>query len=107
MLAAEDLANLYVIDGNTRMEIQSVMNQSSLKSIFSMKKVPDYDAQKRPYVLIKDSEYVSLFNTRLMKLLPLVRSKYDIDPLKVHNLFVTNYTDLEKKPMQSPSNQTD
>ena len=62
-----------------------------------MKKVPDYDPQHRPYVLFKDSDYISLFNTRLMKLLPLVRSKYDMNPLNVHNLSVTNYTKHDKR----------
>jgi hypothetical protein len=66
--------------------------------------VPGYDPLHRPFVLFKDGDYVSLFNTRLMKLLPLVRSKYDMDPLNVHNLSVTNYTGLDRKYTQSPIN---
>ena len=69
-----------------------------------MKKVPGYDPLRRPFVLFKDGDYVSLFNTRLMKLLPLVRSKYDMEPLNVHNLTVTNYTGLDRKHTLSPIN---
>ena len=64
-----------------------------------MKKVPNYDPQHLPYVLLKDCNYVYLFNTRLMKILPLVRSKYDMKPLNSHNLFVKNYTRLDRKHM--------
>ena len=71
-----------------------------------MKKVPGYDPKDRPYVLFKDGDYVSLFNTRLMKLLPLVRSKYDTFPLNVHNLGVMNYTGLDRKNAQSSLNIT-
>ena len=97
MVAVEDMATLYVIDGDTRMEIQAVKNPSNMKTLCSMKKVPGYDPLHRPYVLFKDSDYVSLFNTKLMKLLPLVRSKYDTDPLNVHNLWVTNYSGIDRK----------
>jgi len=98
LVAAEDMSTCYVIDGDTRMAILvPIKNPSNLKGLCSMKKVPDYDPQHRPYVLFKDSDYISLFNTRLMKLLPLVRSKYDMNPLNVHNLSVTNYTKHDKR----------
>jgi hypothetical protein len=98
LVAAEDMSTFYVIDGDTRMAILvPIKNPSNLTTLCSMKKVPGYDPQHRPYVLFKDSDYISLFNTRLMKLLPLVRSKYDMDPLNVHNLSVTNYTKQDKR----------
>ncbi len=101
IVAVEGMATFYVIDGDTRLAIQAVKNPSNMRRLCSMKKVPGYDPQHRPYVLFKDGDYVSLFNTRLMKLLPLVRSKYDTDPLNVHNLWVTNNTVLDRKNTES------
>ena len=58
-----------------------------------MKRIPGYNPETRPFVFLKDQEYVSLLNTKHMKLLPLIRSKYEMDPINMHNMDVVNYNE--------------
>ena len=53
-----------------------------------MKKMPGYDHETNPYILIKDESYVSMINTKTMKVLPLVCSPYKMSPINIHNLGV-------------------
>ncbi len=90
LVGIEGRNHLSVIEISSRAEIPSkrVPNPSGSITVFSMKKVPGFDPEKRPYVILKDLRFISLLNIKLMKLLPLVRSPYDMDPINMHNLAI-------------------
>jgi len=72
------------------------MNLFVQYAIFSIKKVPGYDPETRPYVFIKDESHVSMLNTKTMKILPLVRSPYKMtNAINMHNMEIMPCYDKE------------
>jgi len=50
-----------------------------------MIKVPGYNFDTRPYVLLKDSRFISLIDVFSLKVIPLIRSPYEGEPMSIHN----------------------
>ena len=58
-----------------------------------MLKVPGYDFNKRPYVLLKDSRFISLIDVSARRSLPLIRSPYDGEPISHNNFNIKSQKD--------------
>ena len=61
-----------------------------------MVKHPHYDAEKYPFIFLKDSKFVSIVDVKRRKVLPLVRSQLDLEQLNVNNLAIRVMDDLNR-----------
>ena len=74
LVAVEGRARLYVMDIATRRAAAQIDNLSGSKIVFSLMKHPAYDAQSRPYVVLKDARYISLIDLQARNVMPLVKA---------------------------------
>lgn len=70
--------NLVLYDLDTKKSMQ-VYNPTNGKIFFSMLKCPGFDFNKRPYVFLKDKNYISVINVRTYKVLPIIKSFFEVD----------------------------
>ena len=79
LVAVEGRTRLYVMDIATRRAVAQIDNPSGSKTVFSLMKHPAYDAQSRPYVVLKDASYISLIDVQAKKVMPLVKAANTMD----------------------------
>ena len=73
-MAVDGRARLFVIDISSRRAVAQIENPSGSKSVLSLMKHPAFDAQSRPYVLLKDATGLSLVDVHAKRVLPLIRA---------------------------------
>ena len=79
LVAVEGRTRLYVMDIATRRAIVQIDNPSGSKTILSLMRHPAYDAQSCPYVVLKDSRYISLIDVQARNVMPLVKAANSMD----------------------------
>ena len=79
LVAVEGRARLYVMDIATRRAVVQIDNPSGPTTVFSLMKHPAYDAQSRPYVVLKDASYISLIDVQAKNVMPLVKATNTMD----------------------------
>jgi hypothetical protein len=62
LVAVEGRTRLYVMDIATRRAVVQIDKPSGSKLFFSLMRYPSFDAQSCPYVVLKDSSYISLID---------------------------------------------
>lgn len=77
LVAVEGKSRLYVIDAGTRMAIKLIVNPTMLTSHLTLIAAPGYDPETFPYVFLKNSRFISVINTKELRMLPLLRAAND------------------------------
>jgi hypothetical protein len=88
LLTTRGRTRLYELDLSTRLAVGHIENPSGAVTQFAMVKHPYYDAEKYPYIFLKDSKFVSIIDVKRRKVLPIVRSQLDLEQLNVNNLAI-------------------
>jgi hypothetical protein len=66
-------------------------NPSGAVTQFSMFKHPNYDLEKCPYIFLKDNKFVSIIDVKNRRVLPIVRSAFEMEQLNVNNMKINIY----------------
>jgi hypothetical protein len=77
LVAVEGRSRLYVIDAGTRLAIKLIVNPTMLTSHLTLIAAPGYDLETFPYVFLKNSRFISVVNTKELRILPLLRCAND------------------------------
>ena len=88
LLTARGRTRLYGVDLSTRAAVDHIENPSGAITQFCMLKHPKYDAEKCPYIFLKDSKFVSVVDVKMKKTLPILRSQLDLEQLNFNNFAV-------------------
>jgi hypothetical protein len=64
-----------------------------------MIRVPGYDFNSFPYVLLKDSKFISIIDVFARKSLPIIRSPNEAESISNHNFYCDWHDDNKDKPI--------
>jgi hypothetical protein len=88
LFAINGEVNLVFYDFESKKSMQ-LYNPTNCKIFFSLLKCPGFDLERRPYVFLKDKNYISVINVRTYKILPLIKSFFEVDMIRSCNFEVT------------------
>jgi hypothetical protein len=77
-------------------------NPSGAVTQFSMIKHPNYDLEKCPYIFLKDCKFVSIIDVKARRVLPIIRSSYEMEQLNVNNMKINIYDYIDPKSLIKP-----
>lgn len=89
LVAVEGKSSLYIIDVPTRLASKVIHNPTKMSNPLSLIHAPGYDADNHPWVFLKDSRFISVVNTKDLKVIPLLKSTNDVDIKRIHFLFAS------------------
>ena len=72
LLAVNDMDHLIMFDAVTKQQITTIKNPTATKTYLSMKKVPGFDIDTNPLVILKDSLSISVVNVVNKKIVAIV-----------------------------------
>jgi hypothetical protein len=101
LLTTRGRTRIYELNLKTRLAVGHMENPSGAVTQFSMIKHPYYDAESYPYIFLKDNKFISIIDIKNRKVLPLVRSQFDMEQLNINNMAIRVMDDLNRSVSQS------
>ena len=80
---------LRIFDPRNNKTEATIPNPTDNSSYFSMLKCPGFDYNTRPYVFLKERNYIHLIDVRDRKMCPIIRSNLEMDMMRQANFEVT------------------
>ncbi len=86
LLTARGRSRLYEVNLAERKAEKHMENPSGAATQLAMVKHPYYDFETFPYLILKDTKFISIVDVKERKVFPIIRSQFDMEHLNNNNL---------------------